>query len=300
MGGCLPRYAISRQDELPSDRYVLSATFDVQTSGPAEVPAFSWQVSGALRSGYSRSFRDGSVGRVVDFPTLSAAPSELAPALPTAAFVELRAFPDSVVLSVDGLDAYAGRAGAAESFDLLWPMLAPGIPTLRPGAPSTAERSFVLALDGYPPVRFRDSLTWNIEQRDGDRAHLHYQGTQTIEGLVSGTGTIEGWLVIGWRDHQIYSHRVVVDRSLQARWPAGVLTQVQRISIELTNDGEMAPLPLDIRYAADNPLADAEPLRLVDGRTTSDRLASQPGSLPFFLVPLSLAPSLYDRLTLAE
>jgi hypothetical protein len=285
---CLPKEAVGRQDDVEADRYRLEVSVATTTEGPVAIAPFTWRLEGELLSSWARSFRDGSLGRLVRLEGLKASVErdgkavEVGTAL-DGAFLELRTFSSGEVLKVDPISPWAGDGAHLEVLDLIWPALSPNIPKLETGEPGAKITSWPTALAGLSPQRNRLEAAWTLDGRDGGEAAFSYRGTTS--GGAQYTGTIEGNVTMDTRTPRLVSHALASTRTVKTQWPAGAVTQVQNLRIGLTFTGT-APAPHAVTpHREDDPSADAAPLQLSDGRTWPKAPADLSARLPYLLLP---------------
>ncbi|MFZ5475219.1 MAG: hypothetical protein ACOZNI_00465 [Myxococcota bacterium] len=285
---CLPKEAIGRREDLEADRYRLEVSVATVTEGPAEVAPFTWRLEGDVLASWTRSFRDGSIGRLVRLEGITAkverdGVASPAPAGLDGAFFELRAFPEGEVLKVGPLAPWAGGTAHVEVLDLLWPALSPAIPPLDPGESAPKTTSWPTALGSVAPVRNRLDTTWSLAGKGAGEATLRYVGRQTV-GIL-GEGDVEGEVELDTRTPRLLSHALTARRAVRTQWPAGSVLQRQDLRLSLRFVGT-APAPHAVAPAvADSPIADAAPLELSDGRAFPPAPEDALSRLPFVLLP---------------
>jgi hypothetical protein len=122
---CLPHNSLSRQAEQPAQRYQLGVALVEQAEA---VPALGWEMAATLDLAYTRTFRDRSIGTLVQFSGVHATMNgQEVPNRLEGLLVEMRAFDRGEVLSILGADAGIGHGGNLEKFDVLWPALVPRV-----------------------------------------------------------------------------------------------------------------------------------------------------------------------------
>lgn len=288
LAGCLPRHAILRRDEIEAQTYDLDVTMAVTTDG-LDVPPFSWRVAGTVATSYARTFRDGSMGHLVRFSGLRGEVTRdgqtVSVPVPFAdAALEVRAFPDGEILLVTGGAAWTGENGHFEMLDAIWPALSPHLPGSKDEAAAFAT-SWPAWVPGGSRVRHRLEAAWT-PAAGGDT--WTYRGTLTGKGgnvEVEGTGSGEVSLMKG--DERVVS-RSSFDwtRTTHTRWGTGVsVRQAMAIRGVLAHVGAEPAPPLDMPVTNDDRAADAQPLKLRDGRVVQDAGSEPTPALPFVLVP---------------
>lgn len=294
--GCLPKGALSRRDEVEAALYALALDVDVTTEG-APIAPFRWHVEGTVAWSYARTYRDGSMGHLVRFSDMRARVErgEARVDVPVAfedALIELRSFPDGEVLLVTGTSPYVGVDGHLELLDALWPGLSPHLP----GSAEEAAKhttSWPAWVTGGPRVRNRLVAAW-----DRGRDTWSYDGALSAEGgYVSGSGTARGEIRLGDGDLRLAEHTFAWERATVTRWPTGsTITQTQKVTGRLAHTGAAPSPALDLPVGDADPVRDALPLRLVDGRTVRDAPVDLARTAPFLLVPDDLGPTERDAI----
>lgn len=283
--GCLPKSSLSRRDELEAAVYTLALDVAVVTEGAAVEP-FGWALEGKIEWSYARTFRDGSMGHLVRLYDLRGRVSRgervtQAPVGLEGALLELRSFPDGEVLLVSGIAPYVGDAGHLEVLDVLWPALSPHLPGSREEAEkhTTSWPSWVA---GGPKVRNRLVARWT---RAGDV--WSYAGALSSEGgYVRGQGDAEGEVALGGGGGRVRAHHFAWERATTTRWPGGALvTQTYVVRGRIAYVGTAPSPALALPVGADDPVADAMPVRLVDGREVRDPPVDLAATTPFLLLP---------------
>ncbi len=162
--------------------------------------------------------------------------------------VELRRFGDGEILDVSDADHIAGGDRQGEVLDLLWPLLSPHPPDLRPGKVVRREARWPLRIDAERGQRGLLTAGWRYleaERVDGERRHhVAYDGTWTTLGSdrtrdvprgIRAEGTASGEL---WVDTELalLRHDFDWERTVTLRGPAfeegerHELSQTQRFS----------------------------------------------------------------------
>ncbi len=311
LAACLPKHAVSRHDELQADAYALEARVDVQTEGlPAEqsVPPFQMVWSGTAQVQWARSFRDGSIGRLVALEVVQArivrdGATVSVPSALDGAWLELRAFDDGQVLSVEQLAPWVGTQGHVETLDVLWPVLSPvlspRIPELSVGQAAHDEVSYPTRIEGGPRLQTRMSLDWTLRDvRAGVGDYTVSGSARASSPTVDSTASLEGALRVDGRSARLLRHASSWTRTVDTRWPSGArVSQRQSLSLTLEWIGSSPAVPLEggvDLVRGDDPVADATSLRRADGRAPPPLVGPLIASLPFLLLPDDLPD---DRLT---
>ncbi len=309
LAACLPPTAVSRRDEVPADAYSLSVQADVTTSGlPADAPPvapFTYALRADVRVQWARTFRDGSIGRLVQFDAAEAtvardggAPVPV-PALIVGAWVELRTFDTGEVLSVGPIAPWAGTRGHLEALDVIWPTLS-RIPELASSAPGAAARrvgAMPMVLSGGPRVRTTSTTDWTLEQAGVYRneGYAHTSG-----GPIDAVAESSARVVVDIAAARLVEHDLTVDRVVRSRWPTGgTVEQAQRIVLSLRWTGARPAIPLAVPAdlaRGDDPIADAAPLRRADGREAPPDALDVRAALPFLLLPDDLPEETLEAL----
>lgn len=297
--GCLPKSAVSRRDEVSADAYTLSVQADVTTTGLPDsvpsVPRFTYALRADLRVQWARSFRDGSIGRLVQFDAAEAtvardgAPASVAAPL-VGAWLELRTFDTGEVLSVGPLAPWAGTGGHLDALDVIWPALSPRIPELREGSTERHVGTVPTALTGGPRVRTTYTLDWTQDPAREGAATYRSTGDARAKGdTVDVTAAVRGRVVVDTGAARLLEHDLNVDRVVRTRWPTGTaVEQSQRITVSLRWAGARPAVPLAVPAdlaRGDDPIADASPLRRADGRQPPPDVLDTRAALPFLLLP---------------
>lgn len=291
--GCLPQGAVGTHTELQADVFSFRATISATTRGAIDVPPFAWTVEGRLLSSHARAFRDGSLGRLLRWEDVHARVERSgAPAVETAAgldgaWMELRAFPRGTVLKVEPLAPWTGTAGHAELLDALWTAVTPDIPALRVGQHAEHATSWPVWAHGAPQPFLRFTPTWTLQARE--RA----EGTWTYEGPLAAdvprvriAGTARGRVRLDVDAPRVLEHAFTQDRTQTTVWgPRVEVVQELHLDGAVTWTGTApAPVSADV-LVQDDPVAEAAPLRLPDGRVLARDARVAPEALPFLLLP---------------
>jgi hypothetical protein len=279
LSGCLPKGSLGRRDELEADRYTVDVSITTTTSGDLALPPFTWTFHGALLASYTRTFRDSSVGRLIRFEGTSTPLDQ--------AWLELRTFLHGPVLSVGPLAPWAGTRGHVEQLDFLWPAISPVIPDLRRGRASEVDTSWPDRLRGAPDVRATAHTRWTVTEHHGDTAHATYAGTVALAGgPVSATGTTSGAVDLDLASARVSRHELAWTRRITTTWAGGTkVVQDEQISAVIAYAGTAPSPALGLPPVQDDPLLDAAPLRLADGREPVDTPVDSAAALPFLLLP---------------
>lgn len=297
--GCLPRGAIGTRESLEADVYALRVSVEVVTTGDVALEPFTWTIEGRLLSSHARTFRDGSLGRLVRWEGMTGrverpgAPPKDVPVALDGAWMEMRAFPSGKVLSVEPLAPWAGTGGHAEVLDAIWPALSPEIPALRVGESADHATSWPTWVRGGPRVHTRMAARWQLLDRQGPVGTWTYAGDFAGEGgYVRATGRAEGQVELDASAPRLLAHRFVWTRTVETTWAQGArVAQAQRLEGELRHAGTApAPAP-EMALHVDDPASEAQPLTLPDGAVLPRAAAAPPGALPFLFVPDDLPDS---------
>lgn len=284
--GCLPRHALTRRDELEADLYTLSLTVDVTTEG-LDLPPFTYALDGEVAWSYTRSFRDGSMGHLLRFPTLRGqvrrGDTTVDIAVPFSdAIFELRGFPDGEVLTVAGAPRWSADAGHLEVLDVLWPALSPHVPPSRAEAEAFTS-SWPAWVSNGPRVRQRLVARWTSL---GDDRWAYAGALRGEGGNVTTTGDAAGEVELGTRLSRLVAHRFTGTRTTRTRWAAGAeVAQTFVVRGSLARYGAAPAPPLDMPIGEDDASADALPLRLRDGRTVEEPASAGAPDTPFVFLP---------------
>lgn len=285
--GCLPPDALSRQTELPSQRYELQATMGVQTHNP-ELAAFAWQLKGLVDVGYARTYRDHSIGSLVQFSEASSRVDgvEVESGLKDLR-IELRSFDRGEVLALVGADAGVGQKKHLEALDVLWPALVPKVEVagkklqLLTSWPVTENwrlgRTQMVANGSLLTTRHQTNLSWE--------GQLHQE-----DAIVSREGTVKVEAVVDRDEARTLSAHWVVERRVEPHWRNGP-QQVQHLELTLKLLGPAPPLPIVPPAAQDSRYADALPLVLSDGTALQHPEVHIEEALPFLVFPDTWSPA---------
>ncbi len=277
---CLPHNSLSRQAEQPSLRYELAVALAEQADGPS---VLGWEMSATLDLAYTRTFRDRSIGTLVQFSGVHAAingqegPNKLEGLL-----VEMRAFDRGEVLSILGADAGVGHGGNLEKFDVLWPALVPRV---------EGEGADLQLLTSWPVGENRDlgrsrlDARGQVLRREGSILSMRWDGEiLQSDRIVNRKGTVQAEVQVDQRTDRVVFANWVVERDVQVRW-ASRPVQRQKLTLSLHYLGEGPPLAVLPAQDLDSMLADAEPPRLADGRLLLHPPMDFSSQVPFLLVP---------------
>ena len=275
--GCLPKTALLEQENLPADRYELSASITVQTTGRA-VPTFHYQLSAMMDLSWGHQYRDGSVGRLVDFEQVKTHVDDAeVPNILEGLLMEIRGFDHGEVLALKGVDAGIGVRGHLELLDLVWPSLAPHIEIS--GDQAKLLTSWPV---GESLLLGRASLN-----AQGDwRAHqTHLSGDLSQQGdLVQRRGSLTAILEFDKKgsrlNHAQWNGIVTVQPSY-----LGSVTQEQSLDLKLSYLGPTEALPIEKQTVFGDALADANPIVLKDGRQLQHPALMAHEQLPFLIFP---------------
>jgi hypothetical protein len=277
---CLPHNSLSRQAEQPSARYQLAVQLSEQSEGGL---GLTWEMASTLDLAYTRTFRDRSIGTLVQFSGVEArlngqgVPNRLEGLL-----VEMRAFDRGEVLAVLGADAGVGSGGNLEKFDVLWPALVPRV---------EGEGAELRLLTSWPVAENRDlgrsrlQAEGQVLGRDGALLSMRWEGTISQEDrAVRRNGTIQADVQVDRRNDRVVDSTWTVDRAVEVRWGARPVQQ-QKLVLSLHYLGDGPPLAVLPAQALDSILADAEPPTLADGRVLLHPPLDFSAQVPFLLVP---------------
>ena len=277
---CLPHNSLSRQAEQPSTRYQLSVQLSEQPEGSA---ALSWDMASTLDLAYTRTFRDRSIGTLVQFSGVEARLNgQVVPNRLEGLLVEMRAFDRGEVLAILGADAGVGSGGNLEKFDVLWPALVPRV---------EGEGAELSLLTSWPVAENRDlgrsrlEAAGQVVTREGALLSMHWEGAISQEDrIVSRKGTIQADVQVDRRSDRVVQATWTVDRQVQVRW-ADRPAQRQKLVLSLLYVGDGPPLAVLPAQALDSILTDAEPPTLADGRVLLRPPIDFSTQVPFLLVP---------------
>ncbi len=306
-GGCLPKHAVARHDEVMPRRTRVILTVEVRTAG--DVPTLPSSAATSSSGGvgtrawsltllhrWARDFRDGSHGMlvVVEDAREEAAGEPVQGGSPlVGAWLEVRRFSDGRVLKVDGLGPWTGTLGSLESLDVLWPFLSPRMPRLRGAATADDIVSFPSAPPGAADLRTRANLRW---RRQGVRELLAEGTLSGISGASNGPVACSGSLRAVFDDAEDAGRmgtpvRGTLDREVTTRWGARTLVQHQRWEVVVTDLGDApdAVAAMDVAHppGEGSMEADLRPLVRADGAAV-DRAPVTMDVLPFLLLPPGL------------
>ncbi len=272
--GCLPPGALSRQDDLAALRYHVDV--GLSAAEGFGLPAWSWTARGEAVLGWSRTFRDGTVGHAVRFEGMV---DDAGAPVWNDAVVELRSFPSGEIVAIEGLAPWTGTAGHLELADLLWPAFSPRVPDAPRGEAVTGTAAWPVLFPTGPGPRLRMEGSWTLRDPEvvwggalsGESARVR------VDGRVDGRYTRT--------DGRVTAAQVDSARTVTTQWAAGA-QQVQAVatSVSLTLLGEVPAPPLAPRTAAPADVdPDALPLTFADGRAV---VAGPPRDthLPFLAV----------------
>lgn len=302
--GCLPQGAVGSRDRIEADVYDVRIVMAVTTRGAVELEPFTWVVEGRLLSSHTRTFRDGSLGRLLRWEDVHArveragAPPVDVPAPLDGAWLELRGFPRGGVLKVEPLAPWAGQAGHLELLDAAWTGLTPDIPSLGVGESAPHAASWPVWVKGGPAPVMRLAATWTLDGRKGATGTWSYAGALTADApRLDVTGDVRGTVELDRAAPRLLRHELHQERHVTTTWgPTETVTQDLRLDVTLAWTGTApAPVP-DVMLAEDDPIADAAPLALPDGRTLARDAAAPPEALPFLLLPDDLDAAARDQL----
>ncbi len=304
---CLPPQAVLREQDVVADVYRFTIRADAQTRLDAPpgaeapvVPDFPFAYDGTLHVQWARTFRDGSLGRLVRLDDLRD-PATGAPAPARGAWVELRAFDSGQILSVGPLAAWSGTDGHLEALDVLWPTLSPRLPALEVGETSRDEVSFPTSVRGGARVQTRMSLDWTLEEQAQRIGTYAVRGTaHASAGSVTADAILRGSAQVDAAAARLLRHDTTWERTVVTRWPTGAtVSQSQRIALDLRWTGTVPSTPI-LREAdlsrGDDPVADAAPLRLADGSAAPDASVDARKQLPYLLLPDTLPEDVLEGL----
>lgn len=204
---CLPKYAVSGREQFPADQHVLELTLS-----RAETTTYT----GSVWVQYTRTFRDGSLARLVVVQL---------PGLVDGAWVELRSFNDGRILDLANVSA--------------WPT------------------------QGVP---FLDDV-WHavnplIQGRKREIQALWVQPLLRAAGVVTQGAHDDGGYTVTWPEGEravtLDPRTVRSTQTLRCGGHGGSVVSAVRLGPATPS----APVALDMPLAADDPSADALPLRL--------------------------------------
>ncbi len=189
-------------------------------------PAAVWSLELDVSMEQVRRFRDGSIGWLVRFESVSetlsvqgGAPVPLDGGL-AGRVVELRTFEDGEVLDVDHGSHIAGRGRGGDVLDVLFPILSPAPPRVRAG--QAAHRRMIWPFRIGSAVRWDNAVQaeWTqVETRktkQGAVHVLHYQGPWRLKGsdrrvqpllLFNAEGQVEGTIEVSGRNGALLQHQ---------------------------------------------------------------------------------------------
>lgn len=282
LAGCLPRYAISRGGEAQALRYAVAGC--VEAAAAEALPAERWCLEGMIDHRWTRTFRDGSMGWMVLWSGSTAREGgEARPGAVDGALLELRAFDDGRLLAVDGTAGWAGTAGHLELLDVVWPFLVPELPALEQEA-VTRTTTWRVAMPGGPAAIPRWTTTWRLLADQRDRAELKVQVQLGGKGDgVSTPGELDARLVVD-RNRRLWEARVTGRRAVEVSWPGETTRQEQAFDWTVTRVGAVDAPASALGFAADSPIDDAQPLRLVSGEAVRREPVDARERLPWILV----------------
>lgn len=278
---CLPPTALSRQAEFPSDRYHLECVTHTVTEGAA-VPAFDWRLEATLDLAYTRTFRDHSIGTLLQITeATSTVEGQTFPSDLQGLLVEMRAFDRGEVLAIIGADAGVGLKKHLEVLDMLWPALAPRVEEHRGNL--SLRTSWPVAENWRLGRNSLDAKGTMTREKNG--SILEWSGTlQQADKLVDRQGTVEGRSSIDDRNDRTLQSHWVVNRTVRPLWREGI-QQTQSTELTLVYLGPAAPLPIQPPPELDSRYADLLPLVLSDGRALQHPDVVVESALPFLVFP---------------
>lgn len=277
---CLPHTSLSRQAEHPTARYQLTVQLSEQSEGSG---ALSWEMASTLDLAYTRTFRDRSIGTLVQFSGVEAKLNgQVVPNRLEGLLVEMRAFDRGEVLAVLGADAGVGFGGNLEKFDVLWPALVPRV---------EGEGAELSMLTSWPVGesrqlgRSRLQANGQILSRDAALLSMRWDGIISQDDrVVSRNGTVKADVQVDRRSDRVVQADWTVDRKVQPRW-ASLPAQQQKLVLSLRYLGDGPPLSVLPAQALDSILVDSEPPALADGRVLQHPPLDFSTQVPFLLVP---------------
>ncbi len=277
---CLPHTSLSRQAEHPSTRYQLTVQLSEQSEGSS---VLSWEMSSTLDLAYTRTFRDRSIGTLVQFSGVEARMNgQVVPNRLEGLLVEMRAFDRGEVLAVLGADAGVGSGGNLEKFDVLWPALVPRV---------EGDGSDLRMLTSWPVAermdlgRSRLQAEGQVVRREAALLRMHWEGLITQDDrIVSRKGTVQADVQVDRRSDRVVQADWTVDREVRVRWTSRPVQQ-QKLVLSLRYLGDGPPLSVLPAQALDSILVDSEPPTLADGRKLQQPPIDFSTRVPFLLVP---------------
>ena len=277
--GCLPPGALSREDDLAALRYHVEV--GVSAAEGFGLPAWSWTAGGEAVMGWSRTFRDGTIGHSVRFEGMV---DDVGAPVWDQAVIELRTFPSGEIVAIEGLAPWSGTAGHLELADLLWPALSPRVPDAPRGEAVTGTAAWPVLFPAGPGPRLRMEGSWTLRDHE-----VVWGGTLSGEsGRVRLDGRVDGRYTR--TDDRVTAAQVDSARTVTTRWAAGaqhVQAVVSSVSVSLLGEVPAAPLAPRAAATADAD-PDALPLVFADGRAVVPGPASD-AHLPFLAVSASTA-----------
>lgn len=277
LGGCLPKTALLEQENLPADRYELAATITVQTTGRT-VPTFTYRLAAMMDLSWGHQYRDGSVGRLVDFEQVKTHVDDVdVPNILEGLIMEIRGFDHGEVLALKGVDAGIGVRGHLEILDLIWPSLAPHLEISGNQAKILTSwpvgESLLLgraSLNAQGDWRAHQTQLSGDLSQQGDLVQRHGQLTAHLEFDKNGSRL----------EHAQWQGIV----SVQPSYLDGV-TQQQTLDLKLSYLGSTHALPIEKQTVFGDALADANPIVLKDGRQLQHPALMAHEQLPFLILP---------------
>ena len=277
--GCLPKESLTRRDEVGADVYDVDVRVEVSTEG-IEVRPLTWELHGKVGWSYTRTFRDGSLGHLVEFIGVTAGIAGTGGAdVLQGAIVELRSFPDGRLLKVAGATPFMGDGAHLELLDCLWFALSPHIPGPRSVSPFPST---------WPTWTFEGmrshaglTATWSSESEE----RWAYRGkTERTGGFVTGTSDVSGEMT-GGAEARVVRHDWRADGTLNTIWPASTVQQRLAITLAVQHAGRGPSPALDMPALGGDAASDARPLTLKDGRAAKDVEVDVAVKTPFLFLP---------------
>lgn len=280
LSACLPKESLTRRDEVGAELYDVSVRSDVTTTG-LDVPPFAWELNAKVGWSYTRTFRDGSLGHLVEVLDARAGlvGGVAAPVLERA-ILELRTFPDGRLLKVAGATPWVGDGAHIEQLECLWFALSPHIPGPRAASPFLSSWP-IWAFEG---MRSHAGLTATWTASSDDR--WSYSGNfERSGGYVTNRSVVSGAIELGAGDLRVAGASWAARGDIETKWPAATVQQSITTNLTLQHAGRGAAPALDMPPVGGDMAADARTLTLKDGRAAADVDVSARAKTPFLFLP---------------
>lgn len=280
VSACLPKESLTRRNEVGAELYDVTVRSEVTTTG-LDVPPFAWELNAQVGWSYTRTFRDGSLGHLVEVLSATAGPVGGTPVpVLDRAVIELRTFTDGRLLKVAGATPWLGDGAHLEQLDCLWFALSPHIPGPRAASPFGSSWP-TWAFEG---MRSRAGLTatWTASSDD----LWAYSGAyERAGGYVTGRSAVSGTIELGGGDLRVAGASWDARGDLETKWPAATVRQAIATKLSLRHAGRGAAPALDMPPVGGDMAADARTLTLKDGRAAVDVDVSARAKTPFLFLP---------------